>query len=130
MLPYPNKPQFFSVPLPPQQQHNWSQKTWRRILDRCLKLSTQSSKLPPSVGWLTTMNRDDCVIARQTLLDHGGPAMAQALEQLEWGKNPDDLKLIFIAGNEPFTQGPVSYAEACKKAIEMGIIINTIHNFH
>ena len=34
---------------------------------------------------------------------------------------------IFIAGNEPFTQGPVNYAESCKAAITKGIIVNTIH---
>jgi hypothetical protein len=34
---------------------------------------------------------------------------------------------IFIAGNEPFTQGTVDYQSACKKAIEKGIAVNTIH---
>jgi hypothetical protein len=39
----------------------------------------------------------------------------------------DVYKVIFIAGNEPFTQGPVNYADACKAAINKGIIVNTIH---
>ncbi len=36
-------------------------------------------------------------------------------------------KPFFIAGNEPFTQGPVHYADSCKAAIAKGIIVNTIH---
>ena len=31
--------------------------------------------------------------------------------------SPKTYKAIFIAGNEPFTQGPVSYVESCKGAI-------------
>ncbi|MDY0082128.1 MAG: hypothetical protein RBR74_02990, partial [Ignavibacteriaceae bacterium] len=50
-----------------------------------------------------------------------------AVDNLEWVKNNNELKLIFIAGNEPFTQGNISYKEVCKKAIRNGIIVNTIH---
>jgi hypothetical protein len=46
---------------------------------------------------------------------------------LAWSADNDNLKLIIIAGNEPFNQGPRDYKEACKKAIEKGIMINTIH---
>jgi hypothetical protein len=34
--------------------------------------------------------------------------------------------LIFIAGNEPFTQGPVSYIEATSLAKEKDVVVNTI----
>ena len=51
----------------------------------------------------------------------------EATEKLAWSKVADDLKVIFIAGNEPFTQGPVDYREVCKAAIAKGIIVNTIH---
>jgi len=50
-----------------------------------------------------------------------------AVEELEWSPASDVYKVIFIAGNEPFTQGPVNYAESCKAAISKGIIVNTIH---
>ena len=40
---------------------------------------------------------------------------------------PDVYRAIFIAGNEPFTQGAVEYSDSCKAAIEKGIIVNTIH---
>lgn len=54
-------------------------------------------------------------------------AMKDAIQVLNWSDNPNDLKLIFIAGNEPFNQGPVDYKKVCLKAKEKGIIINTIH---
>ena len=38
----------------------------------------------------------------------------------------NELKLIFIAGNEPFTQGDVDYSTACRASISKGIIVNTI----
>ena len=34
---------------------------------------------------------------------------------------------IFIAGNEEFTQGPVSYQKAVAKAVGKGVVVNTIH---
>ncbi len=56
-----------------------------------------------------------------------GWAVKDATEILEWSDNPNDLKIIFIAGNEEYNQGPVDYKLACQKAKEKGIIINTIH---
>jgi hypothetical protein len=35
-------------------------------------------------------------------------------------------RAIFIAGNEPFTQGSVDFHGSCKGAIERGIVVNTI----
>ncbi len=55
-----------------------------------------------------------------------GKVILNAVDNLQWNKSNDDLKIIFIAGNEPFTQGDVDYKEACKKAITNGIIVNTI----
>ena len=59
--------------------------------------------------------------------EYCGWVIKTACEQLAWSKNNSDLKVIFIAGNEPFTQGPVDYRTSCKTAIEKGIIVNTIH---
>lgn len=50
-----------------------------------------------------------------------------AVEELAWNPAADVYKAIFIAGNEPFTQGKVNYAESCKAAITKGILVNTIH---
>jgi len=56
-----------------------------------------------------------------------GHVIRTSLNQLDWSASSADLKMIFIAGNEPFTQGSVSYREACALAKEKGVIVNTIY---
>jgi len=56
-----------------------------------------------------------------------GQVIQTSLNQLAWGNNPDDLKLIFIAGNEPFSQGQVNYKDAATNANEKDVTINTIY---
>ncbi|SHI81340.1 vWA domain-containing protein [Aquimarina spongiae] len=58
--------------------------------------------------------------------EYCGKVIATSINQLDWKKSNDDLKLIFIAGNEPFTQGPTNYKDAATDALEKGITINTI----
>ena len=55
-----------------------------------------------------------------------GEVIHTSLRQLDWGNNKKDLKLIFIAGNEPFTQGKINYKDAATQANEQDITINTI----
>lgn len=59
--------------------------------------------------------------------EHCGQVIKSAVEGLKWSEHETDYKAIFIAGNEPFTQGPVEFKDACKAAITKGIIVNTIH---
>ena len=59
--------------------------------------------------------------------EYAGQVIKTALDELEWSKRADDMKLIIIAGNEPFTQGPVHYESACERARTKGVIIDTIH---
>ncbi len=58
--------------------------------------------------------------------EYCGQVIQTSLNQLNWGKNPDDLKLIFIAGNEPFTQGKINYKDASANANEKNVTVNTI----
>lgn len=58
--------------------------------------------------------------------EYCGHVIQTSIKQLNWGKNQDDLKLIFIAGNEPFTQGDVNYKEAVTKAFKNDVTVNTI----
>ena len=58
--------------------------------------------------------------------EYCGQVIQTSLNQLNWGKNADDLKLIFIAGNEPFSQGKVNYKDASTNAKEKDVTINTI----
>ena len=59
--------------------------------------------------------------------EYCGWVIRTATDQLPWSTNNKDYKAIFIAGNESFSQGSVSYKTACKAAITKGIIVNTIH---
>jgi hypothetical protein len=59
--------------------------------------------------------------------EYCGWVIKDAVNDLAWSPGGNVYKAIFIAGNEPFTQGPVSYADSCKTAITKGIIVNTIH---
>ncbi len=59
--------------------------------------------------------------------EYCGWVIERAVADLAWSKNTNDYKVIFIAGNEPFTQGKVDYKKSCKAAIEKGVIVNTIH---
>ncbi|SFW45608.1 vWA domain-containing protein [Cellulophaga fucicola] len=58
--------------------------------------------------------------------EYCGEVINTSIKDLDWGKNPDNLKLIFIAGNEPFNQGKLDYKDATVNAKEKGIVVNTI----
>ncbi len=56
-----------------------------------------------------------------------GTVISDAVKVLEWGNNEADMKLIYIAGNEEFTQGRISYKTAIQNALNKNIYVNTIH---
>lgn len=58
--------------------------------------------------------------------EYCGTVIKASINQLDWGNSSEDLKLIFIAGNEPFTQGSVDYRDAVIGAKEKDIVVNTI----
>jgi len=80
-------------------------------------LTTDLDKISEELFALTTNGGDE----------YCGWVIQEAAQELRWSDAPDDLKVIFVAGNEPFTQGPVDYKGACAKAIARGIVVNTIH---
>jgi hypothetical protein len=86
-------------------------------LRQVVPLIDDLDKLSESLFGLTTSGGDE----------YCGQVIQEAVKRLDWSKEPHAYKAIFIAGNEPFTQGPVPYTESCKLAIERGIIVNTIH---
>ena len=59
--------------------------------------------------------------------EYCGLVIQSAVQGLQWSESHNDYKAIFIAGNEPFTQGSVRYQDACSAAIARGITINTIY---
>ncbi len=94
------------------------------------------SSIPASEGYLRQIVplSDDLDKISQELFalttnggqEYCGHVIDAATKGLQWSDSDDDLKLIFIAGNEPFTQGSVRYQDACSAAIARGITINTI----
>ncbi len=58
--------------------------------------------------------------------EYCGTVISTAVKALEWGKDEADMKLIYIAGNEPFTQGQKPYTAATEEALRKNIYINTI----
>lgn len=58
--------------------------------------------------------------------EYCGTVISASLTQLDWGNDADDLKMIFIAGNEPFTQGKIDYRDAANMAKEKDVVVNTI----
>ena len=58
--------------------------------------------------------------------EYCGTVIKSSLKDLKWGKNDNDLNIIFIAGNEAFTQGNDSYKNVIIDAVEKDITINTI----
>ncbi len=59
--------------------------------------------------------------------EYCGMVIQRAVNDLQWSNNKNDIRAIFIAGNEPFTQGPVNYHHAIQSARDKGIVVNTIH---
>jgi von Willebrand factor type A domain len=59
--------------------------------------------------------------------EYCGEAIQKATFELGWSQAPGDLRVVFIAGNEPFDQGPVEYHTAIAQARARGIRVNTIH---
>lgn len=58
--------------------------------------------------------------------EYCGWVIKNAVTDLSWSADSNDLKMIVIAGNEPFDQGRVSYRQSCEQATQKNIIINTI----
>jgi hypothetical protein len=56
-----------------------------------------------------------------------GQVIETSLKELSWDKDKKSMKLIYIAGNEPFNQGEINYHESVSNAINKEIFVNTIH---
>ena len=58
--------------------------------------------------------------------EYCGWVIREAANRLEWDRSDGVYKAVFIAGNEPFTQGAVDFRASCKAAAERGVVVNTI----
>ena len=82
-----------------------------------LPLTEDLDKISEQLFALTTNGGDE----------YCGHVIQSATKGLAWSDSAKVYKAVFIAGNEPFTQGTVDYKQSCRDAIAKGIIVNTIH---
>ncbi|MEK7413951.1 MAG: vWA domain-containing protein [Planctomycetota bacterium] len=87
-------------------------------LRQVLPFSTDLDLVSQKLFALTTNGGDE----------YCGSVIRAATRGLVWSSNPADLKVMIIAGNEPFTQGTADYRASCVEAVaSRGIVINTIY---
>jgi hypothetical protein len=79
--------------------------------------TTDLDKLSQELFKLTTNGGDEFC----------GQVIYTSLNQLNWDAGTNSYKVIFIAGNEDFLQGNLSYTKACAEAKNKGVIVNTIY---
>ncbi len=86
------------------------------------------------VRLVSPMTRDLDTLSRQLFAlktnggdEYCGAVIQRALGDLAWDARESTYKVIFIAGNEPFTQGRIDPRSACKDAFAKDIVVNTIH---
>jgi len=58
--------------------------------------------------------------------EYCGAVISDATKELKWDDGKNNMKLVYICGNEGFNQGPINYKEAISEAFKKGIYINTI----
>jgi hypothetical protein len=96
-----------------------------------------NSGLPATLGYIRQVSplTNDLDLISEKLFalrtnggdEYCGQVIKTSLDELEWSTSGADLKLIFIAGNEPFTQGEIPYRVACSLAKERDVVVNTIY---
>lgn len=58
--------------------------------------------------------------------EYAGQAIARSVDDLQWREGDGTLKVLYIAGNESFAQGPVDWRDAIESARANGIVVNTV----
>lgn len=59
--------------------------------------------------------------------EYCGQVMYSSLTEMDWDTSASSYKVIFIAGNEDFLQGKLSFTTACSEARKKNVIVNTIY---
>lgn len=108
----------------------------RPTLELALYEYGNTGRTTPRSGWIRqvmplTEDLDAVSEALFSLTTNGGEeyvgqVVSTATRELSWSEVATDLKMIFVAGNEPFDQGPVAPAKALAAARKRGIVVNAI----
>jgi hypothetical protein len=95
-----------------------------------------NTNLPPNEGYIRQVSAftGDLDLVSEKLFslrtmggdEYCGQVIRSSTDELTWGEETGDYKVIFIAGNEEFTQGTVNYKKSCADAKEKDIFVNTI----
>lgn len=59
--------------------------------------------------------------------EYSPQVISQSSDELLWDDGSQTYKVIFIAGNEDFNQGPIRWDKACKITRQKDIVVNTIY---
>ena len=59
--------------------------------------------------------------------EYCGAVIQRSITDLQWDDSPQTYKVIFIAGNESFAQGPIDVLQSCKNADKKKVIVNSIY---
>lgn len=84
-------------------------------------------RITPLTADLDLISKELFALTTNGSEEYCGTVIQRAVNELEWGNSKDDMKLIYIAGNEEFTQGNISYKTAIANALKKDIFVNTIH---
>lgn len=95
--------------------------------DRLSQSTGYIRQVAPLIGDLDNISTKLFELRTNGGQEYCGNVIKKATESLEWSSSDNDIKMIFIAGNEPFNQGGINYQTACGNARAKDIIINTIH---
>ncbi|MBL7953212.1 MAG: VWA domain-containing protein [Flavobacteriales bacterium] len=94
------------------------------------RLSGRTNHIRQVSGFTTNMDEISKALFALTTdggEEYCGAVIARSVDELPWGEGDGDLRMLVIAGNEPFTQGPVNFGQACERARQKGIVVNTIY---
>lgn len=94
------------------------------------RLSARTDHIRQVSGFTTNMDEISKALFALTTdggEEYCGAVIARSVDELPWGEGDSDLRMLVIAGNEPFTQGPVNFGQACERARQKGIVVNTIY---
>ena len=91
------------------------------------KTGNYIEQILPLTGDLDEISQKLFALSTNGGSEYCGAVIGRSLSDLNWSQSPTDLKMIYIAGNESFAQGPIDYKIECKRAADRGIFINTIY---
>ncbi|MBL4684657.1 MAG: VWA domain-containing protein, partial [Nannocystaceae bacterium] len=92
-------------------------------------LESQDGFIRQVSGFTVELDRvSEALFALDTLggNEYAGQVIARSLDELTWNDGPGTLKVMYIAGNESFDQGPVDWKHAIERARAKGVVVNTV----